>query len=223
MEILFETPRHRIKMERDDYPESPADMRCGDADAFLVGFNQRNFWVTVEGFTDPEHVEDWEDTHDVFSLSAYIHSGVHLYLGSDRVCQWDSGQVGYVLIRKSTTPAVIGSAEWHEIFAAQQEYARGIVEEWNQYLSGDVWAVSVQKKSCEECGTWEYADDFDNYGGIYGEEWARESALTELKPQILEAEKPPTIIQRLQEYISIRGVISWLRKKWASRVSTVRS
>ena len=73
-------------------------------------------------------MEDWHATHYVYNLYAYIHSGITLSL-SEFSCVWDSGQIGYVIVTKDENDIPF-----------PEKCAEGLVESWNQYLSGQVYS-----------------------------------------------------------------------------------
>lgn len=123
-----------------------------DDSLFLVGFH-RDFTVKRDGFGveivralfDKDEVTD--DNRDevkrikreyhVFGLEAYIHSGVCLALSHegdfvDR--RWDVSQLGAVFVSKK---------EWKAKKDARKA-ALGLIETWNQSLSGDVWGYSIE-------------------------------------------------------------------------------
>ena len=122
----------------------------------------------VDGFerTREEAEEEAEAGHEpgwrVFQLNAYIHGGVALSLG-EFGCRWDSGQVGWVLVKEEN--------EWGERDGkpiTHEQIAQWLVDEWNQYLSGDVWYFSIEDSDGEETDL--------GAGGIYGREDALEIA-----------------------------------------------
>ncbi len=104
----------------------------------------------------------------IFPVAAYIHSGVALSMGSGGHFpdfQWDVSHVGAVLLSKE---------EWPEEGKAQ-DYARGVVGEWNQFLSGDVYGIVREtydklKRQQDENSCW----------GFFGRKWAEEALRTEL-------------------------------------------
>ncbi len=120
-----------------------------------------------EGYEPDEAQEEAEAAHEpgwiVFPLAAYIHSGVHLSVGSCSVgCQFDSGQVGWVFVKEEN--------EWGERDGkpiTHEQSAEWLVDEWNKYLSGDVWAVDILDTDGEI---------LESYGGVYGWENALEAA-----------------------------------------------
>lgn len=96
-----------------------------------------------------------KDNYHVLPLWMYAHSGVALRVG-DRGgypfdCQWDAGQVGFVLVKKREgIRNVLKAAQCH-------------VETWNQYLSGDVYGVVVEDPSGEQ---------LESCWGFYGLDYA---------------------------------------------------
>ena len=179
MSDVHETLEHNgftINIHQDTDPQSPSDWE--NDDLFLVAFNDRNFTVHNKrmDITRPEDVEaymtwddvfgtaeayeEWESSHipgyEVFLLEAYIHSGVRLALaGSAQAAgfpdrRWDVSRVGYVLVKKELGDAV-----------ARLPWAEGLVETWNQYLSGDVWGYVITDSDGEEV---EYGSCWGFYG-----------------------------------------------------------
>lgn len=118
--------------------------KWGNDDAFLV-YDHRDFWVKRDGF-DPQDIWDaMQDKHNqrklydgywVYPLYAYIHSGVSLSLGKNSypfTCPWDTSMKGFVLIRRD-------KGTWSEVKA--RRVALSVVEEWNQYLGGEVYGYN---------------------------------------------------------------------------------
>lgn len=145
----IETIKHRGKticIYQDEDAQSPQEY--GDNGMFLVA-GHRDFYVgppgQERGFDVAQVIEDHRETHWVFPLEAYIHSGVALALSGegnfpDR--QWDVSQLGAVLCAKK---------EWRLQKSARRA-ALSYVQTWNQYLSGDVYGYVVDEggadKSC---------------------------------------------------------------------------
>lgn len=150
----------KLLIERDEHASSPSEY--GDEGLFIVA-NHRQFYVPAPGEkrvpnSANEVVDKYSDTHHVFGLEAYIHGGVVLALNGegnfpDR--QWDVSQVGFVFASK---------AEWTNRADARKAVL-GKVEEWNQYLSGDVWGYIIENDE---------GYDVDSCWGFYGEEYARQ-------------------------------------------------
>lgn len=110
----------------------------GDDAVFLVAFHGQ-FWVEREGFSqgeltpedDQDRLSEITQEYEVYPLGAHIHSGVHLFLGTQGSCPWDSGQVGYILVKRSEVPET-------------QAAALALIEDWNVYLSGQVTGFVVR-------------------------------------------------------------------------------
>jgi len=142
-----------VLIERDEFIESPD--QWGNDDVFLVAFNDRYFSVHREGYRSPEEARETAKAEGkiLFPLSAYIHSGVALYLGTHRTCRFDSGQVGYIVVDPNDIPN-------------PEAAASALVATWNQYCEGDVYFVRAEHASGEE----------EACGGIYGLDSALEWA-----------------------------------------------
>jgi len=125
-------------------------------------------WERGYGCRTPEEAQEEADAGHVpgwivFPLAAYIHSGVHLSVGSCSVgCRWDSGQVGWVFVKEEN-----GWGERDGKPITHEQIAQWLVDGWNQYLSGDVWCFVIEDSDGEV---------LDSCGGIYGMEDALEAA-----------------------------------------------
>jgi hypothetical protein len=164
-----------IEIHQDTDTESPNDW--GNRDLFLVGFH-RDFWVQRKGF-DEELVrdlltkdgitEEYKETlkkYHVFGLEAYIHSGVSLHLiGEAKIDrQWDVSAVGAVFVDKK---------EWRTRKSAEKA-ARGLIETWNQYLSGEVYGYIVKNADGSDIEAKDERGNslMDSCWGFYGTEHA---------------------------------------------------
>lgn len=172
MSNLIETIPYKgyeIKVYYDDDAQSPDDWE--NEDAFLV-YDHRDFTVKREGF-DPfdifeamrqERPMELFDGYYYFPVYAYIHSGVALKLGSgdgfpDR--QWDVSFKGFALVQHDEKNGWTTKEKAREV-------AQAIVDEWNMYLSGDVYGYDSGVDSC-----W----------GFYGDE-GRKEMISEAKGEI---------------------------------------
>ena len=149
-----------VKIYQDPDAESPGNW--DDTEVFIVTTKNREFEVIPEGYNIEEIAEHLE-THKryngfkVYPLYAYVHSGVGLSLGRDGYpfnCPWDSGQIGFVLVKWK------GNHNHYDM-------AESVVKVWNQYLSGDVYCYSIKDESGEVV---------DSCGGFYGLEYAKQQA-----------------------------------------------
>ena len=124
---------------RDDNAQSPEENQ--DDGLFLVNYH-RNFEVCKDSIITKEDVQNYycgslkvqqQKKYWLFKLNVYIHSGVVLGLAPTNFPDesWDVSHVGLVLVTKK---------EW-KTEAKAREAAKSLVNEWNQYLSGDVWGM----------------------------------------------------------------------------------
>lgn len=164
-----------IKIYQDDNMESPESWE--DNGVFLVGYH-RDFTVDRGSRKDGKYTpgisqelarciankgnyedggyndeaKDYLKQYHVFGLEAYIHSGVVLALSNEgNFCdrQWDVSQLGLVFVSKKET----------RMRKAALRIARGLIETWNDYLSGNVYGFTITDQ--EE-------NNFDSCWGFYG-------------------------------------------------------
>jgi hypothetical protein len=101
---------------------------------------------TLEGCRDGEYKKDYH----VLPLIAYIHSGVALSLGRGGQFSdpWDSGQIGYVLVKRRSG--------FRDILKA----AESLVSEWNSWLSGEIYGYIVEDSDGEHMDScWGFLGD----------------------------------------------------------------
>jgi hypothetical protein len=137
----------------------------GDNGIFLVNYH-RDFYVRNDKIITKDTLVDWyqgqkieqSKTYWIFRLGMYSHSGVCLKLESREFVgdtnHWDSSMVGAVLVSKK---------EW-KLSAKARKAAECLVQEWNNYLIGDVWGCVTDvfdaktkeriEAECESC--WGY-------------------------------------------------------------------
>lgn len=146
----------------------------GDDGMFLVHYH-RDFYIKREDVVTENDIQDWyqgkkieqENDYHIFPVSALIHSWVWLSLGLRPLINrglaedgggWDTSHVGAVLVSKK---------EW-ETEEKAEKAAEGLVEAWNQSLSGDVYGVVVEY--------YNYGHeriDHDALWGCYGFDYAK--------------------------------------------------
>ncbi len=94
---------------------------------------------------------DYSKDYFIFPVYAYIHSGVALSLGNSGYpfnCRWDVSSTGFLLVNK-TDINFNYSRENSDLYAGKTDeeisyiYGEGLIETWNQYLSGDVYGFNV--------------------------------------------------------------------------------
>lgn len=156
----------KLRIEQDEDAQSPAEFE--DTEVFLIA-NHRDFFVPPSkderNFEVATVIEEQRKTHHVFMLEAYIHSGVRLALAGegnfpDR--RWDVSLLGAVFVSKS---------EWRTRKAAYKA-AQSKVEEWNTYLSGDVWGFIVEDDD---------GNQLDSCWGFYGHDYCEKEGQAALE------------------------------------------
>ena len=158
---------------QDDDPESPNEF-C-DNELFLVHYH-RDFCIRQGNIITEEETREWYQgkkisqakNYHIFPVTAYIHSGVALSLSSDKYPfndRWDVSHVGLVLVSKK---------EWKDKRKARKA-AKSLIEEWNMYLSGDVYGLVCEKFDKERNSI-----DHDSVWGFYGKEEALKAMETEI-------------------------------------------
>lgn len=163
----FEHNGYKVTLSTDDYPYSPDDW--GDDSILIVTTRNRYFekhpdvcgykGMDANTLADRDVLREVKRDYHVLPLQAYIHSGVALSLYRGRYpfdCPWDSGQIGFVLVKK------------RQGFRNIRKAAESHVETWNQYLSGDVYEYLIEQPDGEFV---------DSLCGLYGWEYAKEEAL----------------------------------------------
>lgn len=192
--------KYKLKIERDEFSESPDQWR--DNNLFLV-YDHRQFDVRRDGFhprdifnhlnaknkveksettfngkyTVEEYSDDLNPIYEnywIFNVDAYIHSGVVLSLANNRDFpdrQWDISTTGYILVTKEFNPSN------KDIPCNEEEaenYAEGLIETWNKYLSGEVYGYQIIKETTCGCCNNVKEDSLDSCWGFYGEEECKE-------------------------------------------------
>lgn len=152
---------YTINITRDDDATKPDEW---DSDAFIV-YDHRDFYVKVDGFEPDDIFQHMQETkkklydgHWYFPVFAYIHSGVMLSLGKGSypfTCPWDTSFKGFALVKR------IKGWSWTEEQA--REKAQYPVDNWNDYLSGNVYGYEIVETD-DSC--WGFYGDPDKSGII---------------------------------------------------------
>jgi len=198
METSIEYKGHVIEIDRDDNPESPNNW--GDEVVFLV-YEHRQFHVEREGF-DPRLIADYlnspeEDqvnsvykNYRIYPVEAYIHSGVFLSIfDGKKTCRFDSSVTGFVLISKKELDCDLQRNHNKQLRGKSDEeiyrhFAQGLLDTWNQYLSGDIYGFETYRVStCDKCGATERVL-VDSCWGYYGSDHEKSGLLEEARGEI---------------------------------------
>ena len=146
---------HKIDIVPDLDAQSPKDW--GDDGAFLVHYH-RDCWIENENITEND-LREWYNgekieqskNYYIFAVSAYIHSGVVLSLENTFAGDsygWDTSHVGAVLVGKKEAKTK----------KEARKIAEGIVNTWNDYLSGNVYGYVIDNGDGDSCWGF-YGDD----------------------------------------------------------------
>ena len=164
---------YNINIYYDESSYSPDDW--GDDQRFLVSYHN-SFTIKHDDIITQDQARQIsnEDYHDkdekavcleivkkyhIFGLEAYIHSGVVQslsYEGNFPDRRWDVSQLGLVLISK----------EEIKTGKKARRMAVGLIDTWNDYLSGNVYGFMIQKDGEESGGCWSFYGDPENSGLI---------------------------------------------------------
>lgn len=172
------------RIEQDTEPESPREwdnlgtMHCWhghynlgdeqhsqDSDVFLAelgGFEEDYDW-TEEQYNHHKEVAEKRAYSEniILSLYLYDHGGITMNTGGFS-CQWDSGQVGWIIVSKAK---VREEYRWKNLTKKRiqqiEKYLTGEVETYDQYLTGDIWGYVIEN---------EEHNIHESCWGFYGEE-----------------------------------------------------
>jgi hypothetical protein len=115
---------------------------------------------------------DLEKNYVILPLYLYDHSGITMSTGPFS-CPWDSGKVGFIYVSMERA-----RKEWsgtdEEIREKAKKYLRSEVEEYDQYLTGDVWGYRIFETASEEDD--EEGEEHDSCWGFYGMDYCMEEA-----------------------------------------------
>lgn len=111
--------------------------------------------------------------YEVLPLYLYDHSGLRISTGAFS-CRWDSGQVGWIYVHRDRFKAECGfRGGWRQ---AARKHMVLEVEDYDKYLSGDVWGYVIEKWELVN-GEWVCADEsWDSCWGYYGRDLCEEEA-----------------------------------------------
>lgn len=176
-----------VRIEHDEYPECPRTgwdhfgrMVCwwnrynlGDENPCECPAEWlREFAASLVNAENPElipdeHISRILDKHAVvLPLYVYEHGGITMSTGRFS-CPWDSGQAGWIYATMDQVRAEFGGD-----VAAALRCLESEVEEYDQYLTGDVWVYAVK----DECG-----EVVDSCSGLYGRDYAETEARAALE------------------------------------------
>lgn len=192
---------HKITISRDESPESPDSWE--DENLFLVGFDDRNFSIDRDGFDKEtiealfsgqkiedeymaERVKEIKEQYHAFILEAYIHSGIVLKL-------WNGGALGY---DSSITGAVFVSKEHWKTKESARHTAENLLMQWNDYLSGNVYALQIDT----------YEEDGESGYGYFGD-WETSGILNDARKMVDDID--PVAFEKMKRQQRVDALTAW--------------
>jgi hypothetical protein len=158
--------KYELKIVQDTDPESP---RTWDNLGTMVCFHKR---YELGDKTDyrTEDYDSWDELKEgiiknegevvILPLYLYDHSGITIST-SPFGCNFDSGRIGFIFVSKYKIKKE-GIDE-----TKVEEYLKGEVSTYDQYLTGDVWGYQVYEiETCDKGH--EHKNEVESCYGIYG-------------------------------------------------------
>jgi hypothetical protein len=150
---------HTISIFYDDCSESPrtwdnlTEFHCCHR-RYSLGDEGCNYSSGSDCITAAKEAEKQGDI--VLPLFLYDHSGITISL-SPFHCPWDSGQVGFVIVRKEKILKEYGKKRFSK-FLKKRAYdiAEGEVQTYDQFLRGEIYGYRID-------------EDGDSCWGFYGQ------------------------------------------------------
>ena len=187
---------YRIEIVPDDDPINPRDW---DQLGTMVCFHNRynlgdkhdlkagdfNGWDSLENYIRKEL-----EGYIILPLYLYDHSGITMNT-TGFSCGWDSGQVGFIYI---TAEKIRHEYSAKRISKKLKERITGYlvneVEEYDQFITGDVWGYQIYKGDSEE--------ESDSCWGHFGEDYCLKTA-KEAVDVLVEADKENEMVRNIPE------------------------
>jgi len=167
-----------LEIHQDDNPESPREwgtlgtMACFH-ERYRLG--DEDHGIDPKCFSNLEEIREYIgiklDAVICWPLFLYDHSGlrikVHSFDGQvpQGHAKFDSGQVGFIFVTEERIRSEFPHME-NRIELAK-ECLRDEVDEYDKFLSGDVWGYRLLDVPCKECG--KFAEEIDSCWGFYGD------------------------------------------------------
>jgi hypothetical protein len=164
-----------IEIIQDDYTDGPREwdnlgkMICFHSRYNLGDKHDYQFYDYNSYDEQRKDIEKTENTCVILPLYLYDHSGITIST-SPFGCNWDSGQVGWIIVSKENVRKEFGVKRiTKEIIEKVTNILEGEVKTYDQYLTGDVYGYRVSKVTECELGH-EHKEEVDSCWGYYGVE-----------------------------------------------------
>jgi hypothetical protein len=173
----------RVQLCYDSDPETPED------DLVKITYGKHSRYTLGTDPVDEEEMQEIGEKIEAglyvgWPVYAYVHSGATIRCGNGNPfsCPWDSGMSGYAYMHLADALKEFSdpTKTKEEVIQAALNYVRGVVETFDQYLTGDVYGFIVQTREDDD-SDWE---DMDSCWGFFGHEYAKEEAISAARYQL---------------------------------------
>jgi len=172
MEAIEEKTIGKYKIEIIPDTE-PWDPRSDDNLGTMVCFSSRYNWGDKHDFPDPDQFAIFvainRDKIITLPLYVYVHSGTTMNT-TGFSCRFDSWCCGRIYVTKARVREEYG---WKRVskkrIAQIEDYLKGEVQTYDQYLTGDVYGYRITDTETEE--------EVDSVWGYYGDEYCMTEAV----------------------------------------------
>ena len=144
------------------YDENPENPRNWDNAGTMVCFHRRYFLGDRHNYNNLQDFfesKEYRNAYAIKPLFLYDHSGLAIstesYVGKIPYAEWDSMQVGFILITKDDVKKKIGIEPTKENKNRIEKMLESEVETYNNYLGGSVYEFQVldeEKNVIDSCG-----------------------------------------------------------------------
>src|ERR1035437_547315 len=144
--------------------ECPLDSLLPDEGIKWVSFEKKSTLSNYHNFKSPEEAKSWAKTNqcEVYPLFKYEHSGVAYstksFIGRAHHAEWDSGQCGFIFIKKSVFKRRYAGKNLNEI---RGEIAESWCKTVTTWCNGDYYGYVIENKDGDQLDSCWGFDDAD--------------------------------------------------------------
>lgn len=161
----------RLAIEADPETEEIKERVNQVLDYFYNGWDKPDRLATkiADKYLKDRIENSLDENYVILPLYLYDHSGLCMSTGRFS-CPWDSGQVGWIYVKKDRVIAEFGKWDTDSIEQTKRCLERE-VETYSQFLEGDVYGYEIYRKT--EDGDEEF---LDSCWGFFGFDFCKEEA-----------------------------------------------